>query len=61
MTLDDVVTEIASWGVPEPAARSAVDDVVADLGQALAEVDRSAHPGVSGQVWELLRVRVRRS
>ncbi len=61
VTLDDVVTEIASWGVPEPAARSAVDDVVADLGQALAEVDRSAHPGVSGQVWELLRVRVRRS
>ena len=58
LMLADVTDEIASWGVPAEMARAAVDDVLADLRQALAEVDRDLHPGVPPVAWHTLDRRV---
>ncbi len=58
LTLADVADEIASWGVPMEAARAAVDDVLADLRRALAEVDRDLHAGVPPAAWRTLERRV---
>lgn len=42
-------------------AVTAVRDVVADLTSALAEIDRSAHPGVSPACWAVLDERCARA
>ncbi|NYI79480.1 HipA domain-containing protein [Nocardioides panzhihuensis] len=58
VTADDLVAEGRSWGLPERRARLVVDTIVADLAEALADIDRSAHPGVSAEAWAVVDERV---
>ncbi|GAB48517.1 type II toxin-antitoxin system HipA family toxin [Mobilicoccus pelagius] len=61
LTVAHVVDEVASWGVPGDAARAAVVDVVTDLTDALARIDRGRHPGVTPGAWTVLDDRVARA
>jgi serine/threonine-protein kinase HipA len=58
VTIDDLVAEGRSWGLPERRARRVVDKTVADLAEALADIDRTAHPGVSTEAWAVVDERV---
>lgn len=58
VTVDDLVAEGRSWGLPERRARRVVDTTVADLAKALGGIDRSAHPGVSAEAWAIVDERV---
>lgn len=58
LSIQSVVEEIRTWGVSRERAEPVVHDVVTQLGRALEEVDRTAHPGVTPEVWRLLADRV---
>ena len=58
LTVDDVIAEAISWGLPARRARRVVTDTTAALSEALRTVDRAAHPGVSEAAWELVSTRV---
>ena len=59
ITVEDLVAEGASWGLPAARARRAVTQTVEAMVAALAEIDRSVHPGVSVQAWTQVDRRVR--
>ena len=52
ITVDDLVAEGVSWGLPPARARRVVTRTVDAAVTALADVDRSAHPGVSADAWD---------
>ena len=54
LTVDDVVAEGRSWGLPEARARRVVADTVEATRAALAAIDRSAHPHVSDAAWAVV-------
>lgn len=58
LSIDDVMTEIRSWDVPDVQAAAAVRNVTQGLHSALRSVDRSAYPGVTLAAWSILDQRV---
>ncbi|WP_237700665.1 type II toxin-antitoxin system HipA family toxin [Janibacter sp. HTCC2649] len=58
LTIDDVVAEGMSWGLPAVRARRVVADTVEAVRAALAGIDRSTHPNVSAEAWAVVDRRV---
>ncbi|WP_028046575.1 type II toxin-antitoxin system HipA family toxin [Cellulomonas sp. URHE0023] len=58
ITVDDLVAEGASWGLAPARALRVVRQTVDATAAALADIDRSAHPGVSMQAWAQVERRV---
>lgn len=54
----DFLSEGMSWGLPARRARSVVTRTIVDLAEALTEIDREDHPGVSDAAWDLVTHRV---
>lgn len=61
ITIEDLIAEGMSWGLPERRARRVVLATAEDLAQALAEIDREAHPGVSPDAWDVVESRTHRA
>lgn len=59
ITATDLVDEAASWGMPRRRAIQAVHSTLDALDDALAEIDRSAHPGVTTTAWQTASRRTR--
>lgn len=53
----DLVAEGRSWGLTERRARGVVDRTLAELHQALTNIDRSTFPGVSEKAWDVVQQR----
>ncbi|WP_051274423.1 type II toxin-antitoxin system HipA family toxin [Cellulomonas sp. URHD0024] len=60
ITVDDLVAEGVSWGLPPVRARRAVTQTVEATSAALVDIDRSVHPGVSAAAWDHVESRVQR-
>lgn len=58
ITIEDLVAEGRTWGLPERRAASVVNGAARDLADALAAINRDAHPGVSEEAWEVVEGRV---
>lgn len=58
VTVDDLVAEGASWGLTPARARRVVTQTVEATAAALADVERSVHPGVSEKAWAQVERRV---
>lgn len=58
VTIDDVVAEGRSWGLPERRAIRVVNRTLSQLAEAFSAIDRSAHPGVSAEAWDLVEKRI---
>ena len=58
VTIDDVVAEGRSWGLPERRAIRVVNRTLSQVAEAFSAIDRSAHPGVSAEAWDLVEKRV---
>ncbi len=56
----DFVNEGASWGLPPRRARAVVGRAIVDLAEALTEINREDHPGVSNAAWDVVVDRVDR-
>lgn len=59
ITATDLVDEAASWGVPRRRAIQAVHATLDALDDALDQIDRSAHPGVTTAAWNTVAKRTR--
>mgnify|MGYP005812306649 CR=1 FL=1 len=59
ITAADLVDEGASWGMPRRRAIEAVHSTLDALDDALDEIDRSAHPGVTTAAWKTVARRTR--
>lgn len=57
ITAADLIAEGRSWGLPERVAARAVLGTLHELESALADVDRTAHPGVTERAWSLVETR----
>lgn len=57
ITALDLVAEGRSWGLSRRDATRTVRDTLEHLQQALADIDRDAHPGVSDTAWTTVRTR----
>lgn len=60
LTAEDLVTEGVKWGLPAGRAARAVVITLEQLTEAIAEVDRDAHPGVSAAAWSTVEERTGR-
>jgi len=60
LTAADLVAEGTTWGLPRRRAQRAVTDTLDALSQALADIDRDAHPGVGRRAWRTVEERTRR-
>lgn len=58
VTIDDVVAEGRSWGLPERRAIRVVNRTLSQLAEAFSAIDHSAHPGVSAEAWDLVEKRI---
>lgn len=58
LTGEDLVAEARGWGVAPVRAARVVASTLDLLGEALADVDRAAHPGVSDLAWGTVERRV---
>lgn len=58
ITLDDLVQEGASWGLPKSRAARVVNQATRDLSLALDGIDRTLHPGVEDDAWDRVSERV---
>lgn len=58
LSIEHVVEEIESWGIPGQLARNVVIDTTTRLADALASIDRARHPGVTAAAWNLVDDRV---
>lgn len=58
LSIDDVIEEGRGWGLPALRARRVVADTVEAVREALTELDRDAHPGVSAEAWAVVDGRV---
>ncbi len=54
----DFLQEALSWGLPARRARSVATRTIVDLAEALTDIQRENHPGVSGAAWDLVTNRV---
>ncbi len=59
ITATDLVDEAASWGMPRRRAIQAVHSTLDALDDALDQIDRSAHPGVTTAAWKTVTTRTR--
>ena len=59
ITAEDLADEGRSWGMAPRRAQRVVAQTVQAIDDALAVVDRDAHPGVSAAAWENVERRVR--
>lgn len=57
ITIDDVVAEALTWGIPAKRARRVIADLAFRLREALDAIDRSEHPGVSPEAWRVVTQR----
>ncbi|MGH3351451.1 MAG: type II toxin-antitoxin system HipA family toxin [Nocardioides sp.] len=58
VTIDDVVAEARSWGLPERRAIRVVNGTLSQIAEAFSAIDRSVHPGVSVDAWDLVGKRI---
>jgi serine/threonine-protein kinase HipA len=58
ISIDDLVAEGRSWGLPERRARAVVEETTTGLAAALSDLDRNAHPGVPSGAWDVVDERV---
>ncbi|MGL5857317.1 MAG: HipA domain-containing protein [Angustibacter sp.] len=61
VTVDDLVREGVSWGLPPVRAARVVADAVHDTADALAVIDRVQHPGVCEAAWSQVASRIDRA
>lgn len=59
VTVDDVVAEGRSWGLPERRAIRVVNRVLSQVAEAFSAIDRSAHLGVRAEAWDVVERRIR--
>ena len=59
ITADDLATEGRSWGMAPRRAQRVVTQTVQAIDDALATIDREAHPGVSAEAWANVEQRAR--
>ncbi|WP_146954885.1 HipA domain-containing protein, partial [Cellulomonas soli] len=57
ITAQDLVAEGRSWGLSPRDASRTVRDTLEHLQQALADIDRDTHPGVSDAAWTTVHTR----
>ena len=57
LTATHLVDEAVSWGLPRSRAARAVHGTLAGLSEALREVERDAHAGVSHAAWSTVEAR----
>jgi len=57
LTVEDVIAEGTTWGLPERRARRVVTQTVAAVAVALATIERSEHPGVTAAAWDVVNSR----
>lgn len=57
LTGSDLVAEGRSWPLPPLRARRAVEETLQKLEQALLDIDRARHPGVSQDAWDTVTAR----
>jgi len=59
ITIDDLVQEGVSWGLPRARASRVVSETTSDLTLALDGIDRRLHPGVASEAWDRVLQRVK--
>lgn len=59
LTIHDVLEEGSLWGMERRLARKVVSEVVEGAAEAVAKIDRDAHPGVSEAAWKCVEGRIK--